>query len=376
MRQISVCGVSCAEAATAHLWQFSGTVEDAMEAKLVVVGGKANKAEVKLKLPTMVGRGRDADLTVAHATVSRHHCLIYELEGALVVRDNGSLNGTVVEGERVQEAVLKPGQSLTIGPLTFRAEYDHQGGFPVLGSLPDEAIAVESDASSNGEAVGHGFPKIETSKAAPARRAAPPAKEETIEEQTVEAAADAVAATSPAAAPVEPDEAPSDSFDFLDDAPAEPASSAPSFSFLTDSNDASDGPHAANGSRATASSDIDDELALPVDLPSDESADEAADGFSFLQEEPTDTPAAPGPSGASDEQGEEVFQLADEPSAVAERDVKSKRSGREPSAKTEQAKPAKAAAAAEPAEEHATKAGTGDDDAALDDFLNSLGLDE
>lgn len=107
-----------------------------MEAKLIVVGGKANKAEVKLTLPAVIGRGRDANLTVAHSTVSRRHCLLYEKEGALIVRDNGSLNGTVIEGERITEAVLRPGDTLTVGPLTFRAEYEHFGVFPDLSEKP------------------------------------------------------------------------------------------------------------------------------------------------------------------------------------------------------------------------------------------------
>ncbi len=42
----------------------------------------------------------------------------------LVVRDNGSLNGTIIEGHRIQEAVLKPGDRLLIGPLTFEAQYE------------------------------------------------------------------------------------------------------------------------------------------------------------------------------------------------------------------------------------------------------------
>lgn len=107
-----------------------------MEAKLIVVGGKANKAEVQLTLPAVIGRGRDADLTVAHATVSRRHCMLFECDGALVVRDNSSLNGTVIEGERIQEAVLRPGATLTVGPLTFRAEYEHNGEFPSLDEQP------------------------------------------------------------------------------------------------------------------------------------------------------------------------------------------------------------------------------------------------
>lgn len=124
-----------------------------MEAKLVVVGGKANKAEVKLKLPTVIGRGRDADLTVAHGTVSRHHCLIYELDGALVVRDNGSLNGTLICGERINEALLKPGNTLTVGPLTFRADYEHDGNFPRLSeqpTLPNFQDTIGDQSKGNG----------------------------------------------------------------------------------------------------------------------------------------------------------------------------------------------------------------------------------
>lgn len=124
-----------------------------MDAKLIVVGGKANKAEVNLTLPAIIGRGRDADLTVAHSTVSRRHCLLFEKEGALMVRDNGSLNGTLIEGERITEAVLRPGASLTVGPLTFRADYEHFGAFPDLSEQPtlpsvQEKLGDEQDAQA------------------------------------------------------------------------------------------------------------------------------------------------------------------------------------------------------------------------------------
>lgn len=349
-----------------------------MEAKLVVVGGKANKAEVKLKLPAVLGRGRDADLTVAHATVSRHHCLIYELEGALVVRDNGSLNGTVVDGQRVQEALLKPGQSLTIGPLTFRAEYEHHGDFPVLGSGSEAAAAADANGQSNGEFDHRDFLKIDTSKGKPARRAAPPPKEATIEEATVEATPPEVAeATSAAAAEHEDaEEAPSDKFDFLDDdAPVEEeASSAPSFGFLkVTEEDAAD---AAIGGGPAVSSDSDDDLALPVDLPADEPAEDAADAFGFLHEEPAEA-AAPLDTPSDDpDLGEEVFRLADDPSPVVDRDVKPKRGSKQAAAKKEKVMPEDAAPEEHPIGEPSAKSSAGNDDAALDDFLNSLGLEE
>jgi hypothetical protein len=364
-------------AATAHFWQFSGADKDEMEAKLVVVGGKANKAEVKLKLPAVLGRGRDADLTVAHATVSRHHCLIYELEGALVVRDNGSLNGTVVDGQRVQEALLKPGQSLTIGPLTFRAEYEHHGDFPVLGSGSEAAVAADANGQSNGEFDNHDFLKIDTSKGKPARRAAPPPKEPPPEEATVEATPPEVAeATSAAAAEHEDaEEASSDNFDFLDDdAPVEAASSAPSFGFLKGTEE--DAADAVIGGGPAVSSDSDDDLALPVDLPADEPSEDVADGFGFLPEEPAEAAALPGTPGDEPELGEEVFRLADEPSPVVDRDVKPKRGGKEAAAKKEKAMPEDAAPEEHPIGEPSATSGAGNDDAALDDFLNSLGLEE
>lgn len=103
-----------------------------MEVKLVVVSGKANKHNVVLKLPSIVGRSREADVTVAHSLVSRRHCELYEADGLLMVRDLGSLNGTIVEGYRIREAALPPDAELTVGPLTFRAEYEYDGDLDAI----------------------------------------------------------------------------------------------------------------------------------------------------------------------------------------------------------------------------------------------------
>ena len=133
-----------------------------MDARLIVVGGKANKSEVKLKLPTTIGRSRTADLTVAHPKVSRQHCQIFERDGLLVVRDNGSLNGTYIEEAKITESVLKPGEKLTVGPLTFIAAYEPahaDAGLPNLdpptplfepdAANPSQPVAVESPPAAN-----------------------------------------------------------------------------------------------------------------------------------------------------------------------------------------------------------------------------------
>lgn len=97
-----------------------------MEVKLVVVGGDAKPTEIKLKLPAIIGRGRSASLTLPHPLVSRQHCELYESGGKLFVRDMGSLNGTFVGEEKIDEAALESGALLTVGNVTFRPIYGDQ----------------------------------------------------------------------------------------------------------------------------------------------------------------------------------------------------------------------------------------------------------
>ncbi len=116
-----------------------------MEAKLIVVGGKASKAEIALKLPTIIGRSRKARLTIAHPMISRQHCEVFEADGLLKVRDLGSLNGTLVGGQQVKESPLPPDAEFTVGPLTFRVQYNYEGD---LSQLPAPVLAEQGDVAS------------------------------------------------------------------------------------------------------------------------------------------------------------------------------------------------------------------------------------
>lgn len=116
-----------------------------MRPKLVLVAGKADKAEIRLKLPTIVGRTHDAGLMIAHKTVSRRHCELFERHGMLFVRDTGSRNGTLVDSAPIKkEAMVKPGHTLTIGPLTFRADYEPADSF--IGG--DEPVPAANGAAT------------------------------------------------------------------------------------------------------------------------------------------------------------------------------------------------------------------------------------
>jgi FHA domain len=127
-----------------------------MRPKLVLVAGKADKAEIRLRLPTIVGRTGDAGLMIAHKTVSRRHCELFERYGMLFVRDTGSRNGTLVDNAPIKESMVKPGHTLTIGPLTFRADYEPADSFIRSDDAdsPDDVdtgvTAAGTDATENG----------------------------------------------------------------------------------------------------------------------------------------------------------------------------------------------------------------------------------
>lgn len=64
---------------------------------------------------TTVGRHPDSDIFLDDVTVSRHHCRFNAEPEVLRVEDAGSTNGTYVNGDRVDEANLVPGDEVLIG---------------------------------------------------------------------------------------------------------------------------------------------------------------------------------------------------------------------------------------------------------------------
>ena len=71
---------------------------------------------------TTVGRVSDNAFEIPEASVSSHHCEILQRGSDVVVKDLGSTNGTFINGEKIEEAVLKPGQILRVGMIEMRLE--------------------------------------------------------------------------------------------------------------------------------------------------------------------------------------------------------------------------------------------------------------
>ena len=63
----------------------------------------------------MVGRDLRADMRITHPLISRAHLLLRFDQGRWLAIDNGSLNGTYVNGRRVPVIDIHDGQTINIG---------------------------------------------------------------------------------------------------------------------------------------------------------------------------------------------------------------------------------------------------------------------
>jgi pSer/pThr/pTyr-binding forkhead associated (FHA) protein len=86
---------------------------------------------ITLRLPPgavkTIGRTARADFIVDRALVSRVHCrLTADRSNQLVVEDLGSTNGTMVNGKRVKRTILRAGDHLTVGRVSFEVRASDQ----------------------------------------------------------------------------------------------------------------------------------------------------------------------------------------------------------------------------------------------------------
>jgi pSer/pThr/pTyr-binding forkhead associated (FHA) protein len=108
-----------------------------MDARLVVLEPRTEKWKVvQSPLPATIGRGSEADVQIGDAWVSRRHCQLDQVDGALVLRDLGSRHGTLVNRAYISEMELSPGDEITIGTTSLRVTLDTMPLEPGEGSSP------------------------------------------------------------------------------------------------------------------------------------------------------------------------------------------------------------------------------------------------
>lgn len=104
--------------------------------RLVPVSG-GNAIEIT-KDTTVLGREPSVDVVVSDGSVSRRHARIELRNGAPFVVDQGSANGTFVDSARVAEQELKDGQTLRLGAVDFKVEFEEDLAATI--AMPSEAV--------------------------------------------------------------------------------------------------------------------------------------------------------------------------------------------------------------------------------------------
>jgi hypothetical protein len=103
-------------------------------AKLLIRSGGEQTGEIRLKPGTnRIGRSATCDFQIVDASISSNHCEVMLTEDSVRVRDLSSTNGTFIEGKKVDEAVLQPGQTLRLGSIELF--------FPPQDAVESKAIA-------------------------------------------------------------------------------------------------------------------------------------------------------------------------------------------------------------------------------------------
>ena len=100
----------------------------------------------------ILGRGNDADITIDHKKASRRHARIFPRGSGHFIEDLGSINGTIVNGEKIKEKELYPGDSIQIADARLRVRTGREElGINEDQGLQPDTIGIFRDRDSAGE---------------------------------------------------------------------------------------------------------------------------------------------------------------------------------------------------------------------------------
>lgn len=117
-----------------------------MQVTLLVRAPKKPEKRVTVDSDVVIGRAKGCNLQVLSNDVSRKHCRLVIGESTVAIRDLGSGNGTLLNGQRTEpnkDAPLISGDIVRIGPLVIRVDFHASPLLPV--SSPATTTDPESD---------------------------------------------------------------------------------------------------------------------------------------------------------------------------------------------------------------------------------------
>ena len=115
-----------------------------LQAELKILGGKHKGKAIALNSKKfLVGREQDCHLRPNSDLVSRHHCVFSIDDYAVRLRDLGSTNGTLVNGESLRgEVNLKSGDRVSIGKLELEVVIRQSAAKLGANNSPEPASTV------------------------------------------------------------------------------------------------------------------------------------------------------------------------------------------------------------------------------------------
>ena len=93
--------------------------------------------------PVTIGRAPDNDIHIDNLAISNYHARVYVEAGSLVVEDLNSLNGSFLNGIRVERAMLKDGDVIQIGKHHILVDQTHDAAAPLDGWRKTPAPRVD-----------------------------------------------------------------------------------------------------------------------------------------------------------------------------------------------------------------------------------------
>ena len=96
---------------------------------------------------TTIGRVEDNTFQIADPSVSSHHCEVHLRGSEILIRDLNSTNGSFINGEKIAEQVLKPGQTLRLGQVELKLEAEGAASAPPAPGSPPAPAKKQVDAT-------------------------------------------------------------------------------------------------------------------------------------------------------------------------------------------------------------------------------------
>lgn len=121
----------------------------------IIAGPDRGVAFKLLSQKVTIGREDDNDISLNDPRCSRHHAVLEAVNGIVFIKDKGSQNGVVVNGQSCREAQLHPGDTFMLGDTKFQIQTNlgavpaAPGPSPQVSNQMPRTVASEPESKSS-----------------------------------------------------------------------------------------------------------------------------------------------------------------------------------------------------------------------------------